>query len=214
MNRNAIRILISILLFCLVMALVERVIQPGYAVKSIIKLTLCLVMTGTLCGFRGILRREGLGTGLALGGLIYAVILAAFLLFRRFIDLDSIAAGMLYKEGISRENFLWVALYISVVNSLMEELTFRRIAFIQLRCYLPENWAMVFSALTFAGYHVAILTGWFNWFVYGLCLLGLFLGGVIFNFLDRKGSVLPSWLAHASANLAINTIGLIMYGLI
>ena len=65
MNRNAIRILISILLFCLVMALVERVIQPGYAVKSIIKLTLCLVMTGTLCGFRGILRREGLGTGLA-----------------------------------------------------------------------------------------------------------------------------------------------------
>ena len=61
---------------------------------------------------------------------------------------------------------------------------------------------------------MAILNGWFTWWVYGLCMLGLFLGGLIFNFLDRHGSLFPSWLAHAGANLAINTIGLMMFGLI
>ena len=210
MKRNAIRVLLSLLIFCLVMALVERVIQPGYLVKSLVKLLLCLGMVLFCGGFRGLLRREGLKSGLVLGGMIYAVILGAFLLFRPFIDLDAIAAGMLNKEGISRENFLWVALYISIVNSLLEELIFRGLAFLELRRYIPERYALVISAAAFAGYHVAILTGWFSWFVYGLCMLGLFLGGVIFDLLDRRGSVLPSWLAHAGANLAINTIGLMM----
>ena len=73
---------------------------------------------------------------------------------------------------------------------------------------------MVFSAAAFAAYHVAILDGWFSWWVYGLCMLGLFLGGLIFNYLDRRGSLLPSWLAHAGANLAINTVGLIMFGIL
>lgn len=214
MNRKAIRLIGGIVLFCLTMAFVERVIQPGYLVKSLIKLAMGLCMVLAFGDPRGLLKREGLGFGLLLGAGIYAVILAAFWIFRSFIDLKAIAAGILGKEGISGENFLWVALYISVFNSLLEELLFRGLAFLELRRHIPERHAMVFSALAFAGYHVAILTGWFRWFVYGLCLLGLFLGGVIFNLLDRRGSVLPSWLAHAGANLAINTIGLMMYRLI
>jgi len=118
------------------------------------------------------------------------------------------------KEGIRRENFLWVALYISVVNSLLEELLFRGLGYLELRKYTPEPFAMVFSAAAFAAYHIAILDGWLNWWVYGLCMLGLFLGGLIFNFLDRRGGILPSWLAHAGANLAINIIGLLMFGLV
>lgn len=213
MTRKSIRILLSILLVCLLLALVERVIQPGYLVKSLLKLLLFPAVTFAL-GFRVGLRREGLGLGLALGSMIFAVILAAFFLFRSFIDLDAIAAGILNKEGISRENFLWVALYISFINSALEELLFRGLAYLELRRHTSERFAMVFSAACFAGYHVAILTGWFTWWVYGLCLLGLFIGGLIFNFLDRRGSLLPSWLAHAAADLAINTIGLMMYNLV
>ena len=73
---------------------------------------------------------------------------------------------------------------------------------------------MVASAAAFAAYHIAILDGWFSWWMYALCMLGLFLGGLIFNFLDRRGSILPGWLAHAAANLAINTIGAMMYGFV
>ena len=208
------QILCAIVLICLSMAFVEAVLQPGYAVKSAIKLLLFAAAVCTLGDVRRWFRREGLGLGLLLGGGIFAVILLAFFLFRPFLDLDAIAAGLLGKEGISRENFLWVALYISIFNSLLEELLFRGLGYLELRRHAPEGFAMVFSAAAFAAYHVAILDGWFSWWVYGLCMLGLFVGGLIFNFLDRRGSLLPSWLAHAGANLAINTVGLIMFDIL
>ena len=214
MKQKAFLVMFLVLLVCLLMAFLESVVQPGYLVKSVVKVLLFLGAVLICGGFRGLLRREGLGLGLVLGGMIYAVILTAFRICRSFIDLNAIAAGLLGKEGVSRENFLWVALYISVINSLLEELLFRGLAFLELRRHIPETYAMVFSAAAFAAYHVAILTGWFTWWVYGLCLLGLFLGGLIFNLLDRRGGILPSWLAHAGANLAINTIGLMMFGLI
>jgi membrane protease YdiL (CAAX protease family) len=206
-------ILFAVILACLAMAFVETVIRPGYAVKSCIKL---LLFTGTVfaLGVRGLFRREGLGLGIALGGAIFAVILGAFFLCRPFLDLEANAAGLLDKEGVSRENFLWVALYISICNSFLEELLFRGVGYLALREHSSEGFAMVFSAAAFAVYHAAILDGWFSWWVYGLCMLGLFVGGLIFNALDRRGGILPSWLAHAGANLAINTIGLMMFGLI
>ena len=212
MKRKALYIIFAVILACGIMALVETVLQPGYFVKSCIKWTLFPGLSfGSL---RGSLRREGLGLGLCLGGGIFAVILASFFLFRNFIDLGAIADGLLGKEGISRENFLWVALYISICNSFLEELLFRGLGYLALRKHTSEAFAMVFSAGAFAVYHAAILDGWFSWWVYGLCMLGLFLGGLIFNALDRKGGILPSWLAHAGANLAINTIGLMMFGMI
>ena len=214
MKKKPISIMIAVILPCLLMALVETVIHPGYLVKSAVKL---LAFSGSilLCGgLRAPLRREGFLPGLILGSLIYGIILGAFALFRSFIDLRVISEGLLGKEGVSRDNFLWVALYISMVNSLLEELLFRGVAYLELRRYMPEHLAMIFSAAAFAAYHVAILSGWFTWQIYGLCLLGMFLGGLIFNLLDRQGSLFPSWLAHAGANLAINTIGLMMFGLI
>ena len=212
MKRKAFSIIFAIILACAFMALVETVIRPGYLVKSCIKWVLFLGLS--IGSLRGSLRREGLSLGLCLGGGIFAVILAAFFLFRDFIDLGAIADGLLGKEGISRENFLWVALYISICNSFLEELLFRGLGYLALREHTSEAFAMVFSAAAFAVYHAAILDGWFSWWVYGLCMLGLFVGGLIFNALDRRGGILPSWLAHAGANLAINTIGLMMFGLI
>ena len=208
------RILCTIVLICLSMAFLEAVIQPGDAAKSAIKLLLFAAAVCTIGDVRRWFRRVGLGMGLLLGGGIFAVILLVFFLFRPFLDLDAIAAGLMGKEGISRENFLWVALYISIVNSLLEELLFRGLGWLQLRKHTSEGFAMIFSAAAFAAYHVAILDGWFTWWGYGLCMLGLFLGGLIFNLLDRRGSLLPSWLAHSGANLAINTVGLIMFGLL
>ncbi|MBE6950718.1 MAG: CPBP family intramembrane metalloprotease [Ruminococcaceae bacterium] len=214
MKRKAFCIVLSICLACLAMALVETVFQPGYLVKSAIKAGLFLGTVLYFGDFRGLFRREGLAVAAGLGAGIYGVILLAFFLFRPFIDLASIAAGLLGKEGVSAENFLWVALYISVVNSLLEELLFRGLGYLGLREHTSEPFAMVFSAAAFAAYHVAILDGWFSWWVCGLCLAGLFVGGLIFNLLDRRGGILPSWLAHGAANLAINTIGLMMFGLV
>ncbi len=212
-------ILAALVLACAAMALVETVLQPGYFLKSVIKITL---FAGAALGYqrrfpgelgacfspRGLLPAVGLGAG------IFAVILGAFFLFRPWLDLDAIGANLLGKEGVSRENFLYVALYISLCNSLLEELLFRGLGFALLRREVGDRFAGVFSAGMFALYHVAILDGWMNWWLFGLCMAGLFLGGLIFNFLDRRGSILPSWLAHGAANLAINTVGLMVFGMI
>lgn len=214
MKKQALCILSAVVFSCLVMALVEAVLRPGYLIKSAIKLLLFSGFGLALGHPKELLRPKGLGPAVVLGGGIYVFLLLAFFLFRSFLDLSAIAAGLRSKEGVSAENFLWVALYISLVNSLLEELLFRGLAYLKLRRYTSGRFAGIFSAAAFALYHVAILNGWFDWWIYGLCLLGLFLGGLLFNALDRRGSILPSWIAHASANLAINTIGAMMFGLL
>ena len=213
MKKRAFGIIIAMVLICAVMAIMETVVQPGYWIKACFKAVLFSAAVLTF-GCRGLFRREGLVPGLVLGGAIFEVILLGYFLFRSFIDLEAIADGLVGKEGICRENFLWVALYISLCNSLLEELLFRGLGYLELRKFAPEGFAMVFSAAAFAAYHVAILDGWFSWWMHALCMAGLFVGGLIFNFLDRRGGVLPGWLAHAGANLAINTIGLTMFGLL
>lgn len=219
MKKQALALLSGVVLACIAMAFVETVLQPGYLIKSAIKVTLfagsallyALAFREDLCP---LFRPKSLPLALGLGVGIYLFLLAAFFLFRPFIDLDAIAAGLMKKENISPQNFLLVAGYISIVNSLLEELLFRGLAFVTLGRHTPDRFAGMFSAAAFAAYHVAILSGWFSWWIYGLCLAGLFVGGLIFNALDRRGSILPSWIAHAAANLAINTIGLMMFGLL
>ena len=73
----------------------------------------------------------------------------------------------------------------------------------------------VFSAGLFAFYHVGMTFGWFNVWIYVLAMLGLFIGGVIFNYLnDKFGNIYSSWLVHMFANFAINTIGCMLFGII
>ena len=67
----------------------------------------------------------------------------------------------------------------------------------------------------FAFYHVGMTSGWFNPIIYALSLIGLFVGGCIFNYLNEKcENIYTSWLVHMFANFAINTIGFILFGII
>jgi membrane protease YdiL (CAAX protease family) len=48
-----------------------------------------------------------------------------------------------------------------------------------------------------------------------LTLFGLFVAGMLFNFLDFKSeSIYPSWLTHMFTNFAINTVGFILFGIL
>ena len=67
-------------------------------------------------------------------------------------------------------------------------------------------------ALSFALYHTAMMLGWFPPLLFLLALAGLTAGGVLFNLLDaRAGTIFPSWAVHIFANLAINTVGFILF---
>ena len=126
------------------------------------------------------------------------------------IVMAGIAGSLLDNAGVSKENFLYVSLYISLVNSLLEELFFRGLLFLNLK-HRSRRFAYVFSAGAFAAYHVAMMIGWFSPVLWLLVMAGLFVGGLIFNWLNEKQeSIYPSWLVHMFANFAINTIGFIL----
>ncbi len=206
------------LLCCGAMLWVDGVWQPGYLIKSTVKLALfLLVPLGIAClepefRLKTLFRpnRKGLGVALGLGAAIYTVIVGGFFLLRPFVDFSGIAGNLSENAGVTRENFLLVSLYISFANSLLEEFFFRGFLLRGLSGWKkPVAWG--FSAAIFALYHTAMMAGWFDWWMFALAMVGLMLGGLIFSWLNRKQDTLyTSWLCHMFANFAINTVGFIL----
>ena len=220
------KMLIGSVLFCsLTMTLMDTFLELSYGPRSLLKIMMFMIIPlmyfmkykEDLPKIKQLFlpRKKDLLLALVLGAGVYGVILAAYFLFRNLIDLNTIQDALLENVGVSVENFLAVALYISFVNSLLEEFFFRGYAFILLKNEVKPVIAYVFSAFLFAFYHVGMTLTWFHPVIYVLAMLGLFIGGLIFNALnDRCGQLYPSWLVHMCANFAINTIGCILFGVI
>lgn len=219
-------LLILLMIVCAVfMAFVDGVLQPSYWIKSGIKVIVFLGIPLLYFGFNSaerknlkqlwIFRKQELKVAACLAIFVYLVVLGAYFLFRGWIDFSGIKDSLTSGAGVNQHNFVFVAIYISIVNSLLEEFFFRGFSFLVLKEKTGRVFAYCFSSSLFAFYHVGMLQGWFNPIIYGLAMLGLFLGGCIFSFLNEtSNSIYPSWLVHMSANLAINTVGFLLFGLI
>ncbi len=212
-------VLAAALVCCGIMALVDGLWQPGYGIKSAIKLAVFglvpLVSTQALglTPMKELFRFQKKGFFLALGlGLgIYVLILGGYFLLRNVFDFSQIAGSLTENAGVTKENFLFVSLYISFVNSLLEEFFFRGFLFRNMKELSGSRAAYSVSALLFAAYHIAMMLGWFGLGLNALVLLGLTVGGLIFNWLNEKlGCIYGSWLTHMFANFAINTIGFLL----
>lgn len=115
--------------------------------------------------------------------------------------------------GVNTGNYTYVALFIVVFNSLLEEFLFRGFVFLQLAKTGNRIFAYVYSSLLFASYHLLIIGGWFNPILMGLALLALFTIGMVFDYLNEKpGHILNSWIAHVFADAAIILIGFRLFG--
>jgi membrane protease YdiL (CAAX protease family) len=151
---------------------------------------------------------------LGFGVLMYGFIIGAYFLLGKYFDLSGITSS-LDEIGVTKQNFIFVALYIAVCNSFLEEFIFRGFGFIGLSEKLGTKWACVFSAFCFALYHITMMIGWYSVGLTALIIFALFVGGVILNILDSKcKTVYPAWIVHIFANLAINTIGMILFGML
>ena len=216
-RNKSIAILIAAALCCGVMAYVDGVLQPGYAVKSGIKIIVfalvpvVMTLSFKLVSLKEIFcfRKRGFGVALLLGVGIYGLILGGWAILRNWVDFSGIADSLTANAGVTKENFLYVSLYISFANSLLEEFFFR--GFVYRNLARRKRFAYIFSAAVFSLYHVAMMIGWFHPALLILVLAGLFVGGVIFNWLnERLGCIYASWLTHMFANFAINTIGFLL----
>ena len=221
MKKNTLCVILAGLICCGIMALVDGVIRPGYAVKSVIKIGVFLLIPFILSRFvSGVQFREvfwfskkGVLLSLGLGVAVYGVILGGYFLLRNVFDFSNIVDSLTSNAGVSRENFLYVSLYISFANSLLEEFFFRGFLFTNLKCSANRGLAYGFSAGAFALYHVAMMTGWFSPLLFLLVMAGLAAGGIIFNRLNEKlETICASWIVHMFANFAINTVGFILMG--
>jgi len=218
-QRNA--ILISAVICTIIMMLIDGIVKPPYMIKSIIKIIVFgisilifkLLHKENLLLFK--IRKESFLKTILLAVSVYLVIILGYFLTRPIIDYSNITDTLTSTIGVSRENFIYVSLYISFINSLLEEIFFRGYCYLILRRFSSEKFSFLFSGAMFALYHGGMLTGWFHIGIYLLILALLMIAGFFFNMLDNKAdSVLPSWLPHMFANFGINTVGFMLFGLI
>jgi len=212
-----------VILFCVFMAIIDGVLHANYAIKSLIKLVIFLALPALYAHYDNTLQaknlftvnKQGVALSLGLGAIIYLIILGGYLLLKNVFDFSAITTSLTNNIGVNRNNFIFVSLYISFVNSLLEEFFFRGFAFLTLKKVSTRRFAYLFSAIAFALYHVAMMIGWFSIEVFIIVLAGLFAGGLIFNYLNEKSNTIyPSWLVHMFANFAINTIGFMLFDII
>lgn len=206
-----------------VMFVVDFWIQPTFVIKSAIKVVLFLgvpLMYGYLNRYvdiKSIFKthsKKQLQFSILLGVVIYLVIVGLYFVFARYLDLENIRLLLEGNLGVNQNNFIFVGIYIAVFNSLLEEFFFRGFLFLGLKSLGMGFLSTLMSAGMFAVYHVAIVANWFNIWIFLLVMLGLFVGGLIFNALNnRNENIYNSWLVHMFANLAINTVGLLMFGI-
>lgn len=149
---------------------------------------------------------------LLLGISILVIILMTYHFLKAYIDLDVIAKQLITSADITPRTFPLIAVYIIFGNSFLEEYFFRGYIFLTLYEKGHKKLAYIFSALLFSVYHVAIFKTWFNWGIILLALIGLFIGGLIFNAINTKSrSIIYSWIIHIFADIAIIVIGIKMF---
>ena len=224
-KRKTLYIVISVLVLSILMSFVDAVIRPTYFVKSVIKIILFAVVPMIYFAlFRDevsqmkklfVPRKKDFFRSLAMGVAIYIVIVGGYFLLRDIIDFSAITGNLTANAGITADNFVYVATYISFVNSFLEEFFFRGFAFITLKKQTNRTFAYVLSAALFSIYHAGMTTGWYHPIVFVLGLIVLFIGGCIFNYLNEKcDNIYPSWLVHMFANFALNTVGFVLFGVL
>lgn len=217
-------IIISSLMACMVMFAIEKYIAPTYLVKSVIKLfvfILPIIIYMKIFGKEKILeqitnfKKKELKSILFFSVGVYFFIIIMYLLLKNYIDLESIRSHLLERENVSVDNFLYVSLYISFINSFLEELFFRGFIFLRLAKSGSKRAGYFISSMAFSIYHVSIISSWFNIWIFVLIILGLVLVGYMFSYVAEKtDSFMGPWLLHVFANLGINTIGFIMLGIL
>ena len=208
-------LIITVIIACVVMAIIETVVEPTYFIKSVLKIIFFLLVPLFIIKMQKekvladsfSLDKKSVVKLSALGIIIYVIIMTAFYLTKGIFDYSSLVNSLSADQNVSQDSFIRIALYISFCNSLLEEFLFRFVAFIKLSEYITKKVAYIFSSCVFALYHIAMIGSSFPLPLLLLALVGLAIGGGIFNYVDDESrNIYNSWIIHMFADFAIMTI--------
>ncbi len=209
-------IIISSLLVCSAIASLDLVFHLSYVPKSAIKI---LLFTLPVLLYKLIFKnsyithqlknpnKRNLKVSALIAAGVSLVIIGAYLIFKDYISAENIRDNLAKRENIDASNFLYVALHIAFVNSLLEEIFFRAFIFYYLNKLNLRIFAYIYSSLLFSLYHVTTIAAWFDWWLNLIIIVALFVVGIIFDyFCEKSNSFLAPWFLHIVANLSINGI--------
>ena len=194
---------------------IEQGLTVPYVVKTMAKVVLFLGIPLLLFGknrfsFLNFPRtdRKSLMISLVAGLTVMLTIVIAFVVLHPFIDIDFLLAE-LESIGVTPTVFPFVALYILVGNSLLEEFFFRGLLPSSINHSLCR---LLIPSFLFSIYHVSIFLMWFTLPILALAIAGLWIGGIIFQLANvRSGTILPSWTIHMFADLGVLIVGVYIF---
>lgn len=143
-----------------------------------------------------------------LGLLIVGVLIITYFIVKPTINVSIFQNELELKYKITQENIFLYGFYMTFINSLLEEFFFRGFMFLELKKLNMKKNAYFISSIAFSIYHISNFQNWFSFGIMLLAIVGLFIGGLIFDYLDdRQNSFFNSWFVHICADIAIVWIG-------
>lgn len=215
-------IISAAILFIFVLYGIDQWFEVNYLLKSSIKVMMLFII---VVFYNRRFQRDIIGDSIKkfregsrgkkmnyIGFLLILLIPLVYLCIRPNIDEAKIIYDFESKYEITKGNFLFYGIYLSLVNAMFEELFFRGFLFLELCKIKLRRFAYLFSASSFAIYHLANMVGWFNPFILGLALMALMAGGILFDYLDEKEQTfLNSYFLHFCADVGIVITGVIIF---
>ncbi len=194
---------------------IEQGLTISYPVKTIAKLVLfvgipLIVLHKKDVSFLQFKKTDHQSQRVAilLGLVILSMIMLSFYLLESVIDIDLILLN-LTNNGVTPTVFPFIALYILLGNSLLEEFFFRGF----LTQFFTRSWCRIFiPSFFFAIYHISIFLTWFSLPLLLLAITGLWIGGMLFQIVNEKsGTILSSWIMHMFADAGIILVGIYIF---
>ncbi len=225
MKNNRLYIILSTIVTILLLYIVDQVLLVSYVQKACIKIVLFGVFPILYLlknkenflkdSFKGVGKKKRIIQDLVLGCTIFILIYAIYYIMQSSLDQKTIVEEFGSKYQIDKTNIIYYSLYITFINSFMEEFFFRGFVFLNLKKNGNKRLGYFFSSIAFAIYHIANFQNWVSIGAFAVISLGLFVGGIIFNYLDdRTNSFVSSWSVHIFADLSIVFIGLKIFEII
>ena len=147
--------------------------------------------------------------GLGWGILMFGVIIYAYFLFGRVINLTAIRTKAVEVGITSPSLYLLGCVYWSFINSFIEECTWRGFVVSRCKVLVPDAIAVTLAALFFTLHHSIALYGYtHSWSIVLLGSLGVFIAGIVWAWCyDNYRSIAPGYISHILADLAIAFVG-------